>query len=44
MLEAWVSPSTLPNGLKLTFGALNLSGLVAYFCLAGRSRSVAAGP
>jgi uncharacterized membrane protein SpoIIM required for sporulation len=25
MLEAWVSPSTLPNGLKLTFGALNLA-------------------
>ena len=44
MLEAWVSPSTLPNGLKLTFGALNLVALVAYFCLAGRPRSVAAGP
>lgn len=37
MLEAWVSPSTLPNGLKLTLGALNLAGLVAYLTFAGRA-------
>jgi uncharacterized membrane protein SpoIIM required for sporulation len=36
LLEAWVSPSTLPNGLKLTLGALNLAALVAYLSLAGR--------
>lgn len=36
MLEAFVSPSTLPNPVKLTIGAVNLSALLAYLTLAGR--------
>lgn len=38
LLEAWVSPSSLPNGLKLTIGALNLAGLLTYLTLAGRPK------
>lgn len=37
MLEAWVSPSTLPNSLKLMLGTLNLLGLLAYLTFAGRT-------
>jgi uncharacterized membrane protein SpoIIM required for sporulation len=36
VLEAWISPSTLPNPLKLAFGALNLVALTAYLTFAGR--------
>lgn len=35
-IEAWISPSTLPNPVKLALGALNLGALLAYFGLAGR--------
>lgn len=38
MLEAWVSPSTLPNPAKLTLGIANLFAVVAYFLFAGRPR------
>jgi len=36
VIEAWISPSTLPNGFKLALGALNLVSLIAYLTLAGR--------
>jgi uncharacterized membrane protein SpoIIM required for sporulation len=36
VIEAWISPSTLPNGFKLAFGTLNLAALTAYLTLAGR--------
>ncbi len=36
VIEAWISPSTLPNGVKLAFGTLNLVALTAYLTLAGR--------
>jgi len=35
-LEAWVSPSVLPNPLKLALGGVNLLGVFAYFIFAGR--------
>jgi uncharacterized membrane protein SpoIIM required for sporulation len=41
MVEAWVSPSTLPNAAKLTLGTLNLTALIAYLSLAGRKKSAA---
>ncbi|HLY11288.1 MAG TPA: stage II sporulation protein M [Planctomycetota bacterium] len=37
MLEAWVSPSPLPQALKFVLGSLNLVALVGYLGLAGRS-------
>ncbi len=37
-IEAWISPSILPNRVKLVLGAVNLLGLVAYLALAGRER------
>jgi uncharacterized membrane protein SpoIIM required for sporulation len=37
VIEAWISPSSLPNALKMTFGAVNLAALIAYFSLAGRT-------
>ncbi len=36
LLEAFVSPSTLANPVKLALGAVNLAGFVAYFTFAGR--------
>ncbi len=37
MIEAWVSPSTMPNGLKYLLGLGNLAALLAYLGLAGRT-------
>jgi uncharacterized membrane protein SpoIIM required for sporulation len=42
LIEAWISPSSLPNGLKLTLGAVNLATLTAYLTLAGRAPGRAA--
>ncbi len=36
MIEAWVSPSAMPNGLKYLLGIAHLAGLLAYLTLAGR--------
>jgi uncharacterized membrane protein SpoIIM required for sporulation len=37
MIEAWISPSTMPNGLKYVLGLGNLAALLAYLGLAGRT-------
>jgi uncharacterized membrane protein SpoIIM required for sporulation len=42
-IEGFISPSTLPNPVKLVFGILNLLALVCYLVLAGRG-SYAPGP
>jgi uncharacterized membrane protein SpoIIM required for sporulation len=36
LIEAFISPSVLPNAVKIALGALNVSGLLAYLILAGR--------
>lgn len=36
MIEAWVSPSALPNRAKYLLGLVNLTALLAYVTLAGR--------
>lgn len=41
MIEAWISPSTLPNAAKLTLGAANLAALTLYLVAAGRGPEAA---
>lgn len=36
MIEAFVSPSALPNPVKLGIGGVNLAAVLAYYTLAGR--------
>jgi uncharacterized membrane protein SpoIIM required for sporulation len=36
MIEAWISPSSLPPAAKLSIGAVNLAGFLAYLGFAGR--------
>jgi len=43
MIEAWISPSLLPGGIKLALGAFNLIALVAYLTLAGRGKEKSPG-
>jgi uncharacterized membrane protein SpoIIM required for sporulation len=43
ILEGFVSPSPLPNPIKIAFGILMLAGMFAYFC-SGRREPVARGP
>lgn len=37
MIEAWISPSSLPPAVKLSIGAVNLAGFLTYLGFAGRS-------
>lgn len=37
-IEAWISPSTLSNPVKLSIGVVNLLAVLGYYTLAGRGR------